>query len=133
MPTNQGMMALVWVLLLVAPPQDPSVPNPDPTEPESIFELSMPGEQPSEALGERPPEGMALWATGTVVAIDAEQVRLRRRGHIDAEMRLEADTQFVLDGESVTFDEIPVGSRAEVVFVLRGAERVVLELRAWRR
>lgn len=126
------MIALLLVVLLAAPPQDPSVPNPDPAEPESSFELSMPGERPSEAFGERPEDEMALFAAGTVVAIGPEQVRLRRRGEIDADLVLTPETSFMLDGESVTFDEIPIGSEAEVEFVLRGVDRVVLELHATR-
>lgn len=123
------MIALLLMTLLLAPPQEPSTPNPDPAQPESAFELSMPGDTPTEDFGERPSPEEAFILSGTVVAIEPELVTLRRRGEIDADLTLTSETSFLVGGEAVAFDQIPLGSEAEVQFVLRGAERVALEIR----
>lgn len=126
------MIALALALLVLAPPTEDSVPTPDPTQPESPFELSMPGDTPSEAFGERPTDEETFTLLGTVVEIGPEIVRLRRRGEIDADLILTEDSSLFVDGEGVAFDEIPLGSEAEARFVLRGVDRVVIELHVTR-
>lgn len=125
------MFALLFAsLLFVVPfPQEPSVPNPDPTQPESPFDLTMPGDSPTEAFGEPPSPEEAFLLRGVVVEIEPELLTLRRRGEIDADLTITPETSIFLGGESVSFDELPLGSMVEVQFVLRGTERVALEIR----
>lgn len=106
--------------------QDPAVPD----RPESALELSMPGDPPADwVLAPRLQDRMALRMTGVIVAVEPERVWLRRRGEVDAEVSLAPETLLLVDGEAVTFDELPLGSEAEVIFDLQGVERVASEVR----
>lgn len=125
------MIELFVLSLLLAFTQGPLSSELDPAQPESATQLSMPGDTPTEDFGEPPSPEHAFFLTGTLVAIEPELVTLRRRGEIDADLVITSETSILLEGESVTFDEIPLGSEVEIEFVLRGVERVALEIRVF--
>jgi hypothetical protein len=126
-----GMVALFVASVLLLAQQDPSsVPDPDPTEQDAPFELSMPGSSPTEVFGEAVEVEELFTLRGTVVAIDSETVTLRRRGEIDADFSLTDETAILMGEELVTFDLLPPGTEVEVLYELRGADRIAREIRA---
>lgn len=131
MLTQMGMVVLFVASMLLLAQQDPSaVPDPDPTEQDAPFNLSMPGSSPTETFGQDPETEPIFAMRGTVVAIDPQTLRLRRRGEIDADFLLTDETAILMDDELVTLDLVPLGTEVEVLFELRGAERIAREIRA---
>jgi hypothetical protein len=110
-------------------PSDLVTPPGDPTSLETGSQLGMPGDPPTDWILAPPVEGVTLRMEGVVVLAEPERVLLRRQGEVDAEVRLTPETLLFVGGESITFDELPIGREAEVMFDLQGVERVATEIR----
>ncbi len=105
--------------------------NPPTETPSSSGQLDMPGDKPPSEVERAQGIDFALKMAGKLASATAEQIVIHRgEEQADAVIFLGPETILTLNGESVSFDELPTGGDVLATFDLEGARRVALRVDA---
>lgn len=99
-----------------------------PLTPQSNLQLGMPGDSPADALQRPENREFALKLRGILTAVGDDELVIRRSGRPDAVISITPQTSFALEGAPSTFDQLPMGGEALVIYDLAGQERVAMSV-----